>query len=227
MLKLSPLVRRDSRYTSNLTRNKTPGATKTRLSSGEEQTMQVGTLWVCAFCRLGVERGGGGWRRRLCFIMRLSRTSLFTGLAAVLAYSCLAASGAHLSVCSLRFAVQNEGGCGGGGRADDPHPDACPPVSSPSTRIAPRSHLWVSLWLTPRGRRTNTRSFSGVCLSVCSRSPRGTTLTQSASVPRTCGSWWRRGTRDSPARRRHPTPEAANELLLYTLMKYNCIMVCK
>lgn len=25
----------------------------------------------------------------------------------------------------------------------------------------------------------------------------------------------------------HPTPEAANELLLYTLMKYNCIMVCK
>lgn len=54
--------------------------------------------------------GGGGGGGCAAAGFHHSGTALFTGLAAVLAYSCLAASGAHLSVCSLWLAEQNDRG---------------------------------------------------------------------------------------------------------------------
>lgn len=79
--------------------------------------------------------------------------------------------------------------------------------------------LCLCLWSTPKHLHGPHRAHSS-CLFFVPERPFNSSQHQLAHL------------RDLTAERHapylaHPTPEAANELLLYTLMKYNCIMVCK
>lgn len=137
------------------------------------------------------------------------------------------------SVCSLRLAERS---CRGGwmnGRRDTPD-YLCRAARSP------RLHQTLVLWfLLGMLSLTLCRRFCfclglslcictpGIhtpvsCVCVCDFCPPGAPLTQHQLLYL----WEPMAERHAPYPA-HPTPEAANELLLYTLMKYNCIMVCK
>lgn len=84
--------------------------------------------------------------------------------------------------------------------------------------------LCLCVWLTvfPRPHKHTLHFVIFVCVCVCNLVLRD--HFNSVSIMSYLGELMAERHACYPA---HLTPEAANELLLYTLMKYNCIMVCK
>lgn len=193
--------------------------------------MGGGAVWGGVGCQLRLEAVGGGCTPAAAAFHHPPEWGrhYLPALAAVLAYSCLAASGAHLSVCSLRSAVQNDG------RQMNGRPDAPvrtrarsssrrvrpKPVSSnrmDASSIASAGVVAVDAMFAAAAHKHTLIFLPCVCVCVFPRSP-GTTLTQSASAPVPGGA-------DGGAARAAPQPAAsAAAQHQKLLMSYCCTLL--